>query len=80
MTDGVDAAAHSAVERRARYRQRSSSVGKRRSRAGSFKKLREELESEVCIVCVACMYVYACTICARVCGVCDISKYNQTMI
>lgn len=46
LPNGVDAAAHSAVERRARYRQRSSSVGKRRSRAGSFKKLREELESE----------------------------------
>ena len=60
MTDGVDAAAHSAVERRARYRQRSSSVGKRRSRAGSFKKLREELESEVCIVCV-CVCLHICT-------------------
>ena len=71
MTDGVDAAAHSAVERRARYRQRSSSVGKRRSRAGSFKKLREELESEVCIVCVACMYVYACAY-AHVCVACVI--------
>lgn len=65
MTDGVDAAAHSAVERRARYRQRSSSVGKRRSRAGSFKKLREELESEVCIVCsvYVCVCVHMCVCC-----------------
>ena len=46
-TDGLDAAANSAVEKRARYRQRSSSVGKRRSRVGSFKKYKETLEDEV---------------------------------
>ena len=61
VTDGLDAAAHSAVEKRARYRQRSNSVGKRRSRAGSFKKIREELESEVCILCMyVCMYLCVC--------------------
>lgn len=54
LVDGLDAAAHSAVERRTRYRQRSSSVSKRRSRGGSFKKIKEELENEVRVtVCVS---------------------------
>ena len=67
LTDGLDAAAHSAVEKRARYRQRSNSVGKRRSRAGSFKKIREELESEVCICVCTHIHVSLCVCtCVRV--------------
>ncbi|XP_065911520.1 ras association domain-containing protein 4-like isoform X2 [Dysidea avara] len=42
----LNGSANSAVEKRARNRQRSNSVGKRRSRVGSFRKYKENLENE----------------------------------